>query len=144
MSTINNKIHSRGRFEQIELLADNGLIAPGMLLEATATGVKPHATSVGFAERMFAQEDALQGNTKADLYASGSPVSIAIESPGSLVLCLLKAGTNYTKGLQLFSYGDGTLRATTGTPKQLIATVVDATNLSASGTADTLALCRIA
>jgi hypothetical protein len=136
------KIMLAGQFRQIELTAD-GAISPGMLLEASATGCTPHATSVGFAERMFAMEDALQGDTVDDDYAADDPVQIALPVPGALVMAMLKAGTNYTKGTQLFSYGDGTLRATTGTPKQLIAIVVDAIDLSASGAVDTLTKVRV-
>lgn len=157
-ASINNKIFLRGPKVEIELLADVTGIKPGMLLEATATGCKPQATSVSFAEILVAQEDALQGRTIADAYldaaevqaatgdssAKADPVSIVIPGRGALVRLFLKAGTNYAKAVKLFPYGDGTLRATTGSPVLMIGTLVDALDLSASGAVDTLATVRIA
>jgi len=140
---MNNKIHQRGQYQAAELLADTGTIYPGMLLEATTTGVKAQSTSVGFFERMFALEDALQGNTVATVYTVSTPVQIAIEVSGNIVLALCKAGYAYTVGEQVFPYGDGTLRPTTGTPKQLVGTVLVATDLSASGAVDTLVPIRL-
>lgn len=140
---MNQKIHAIGSFRQIELLADTSGIYPGMLVEATATGCQKHGTSVGFAERMFAQEDALQGGIVDTAYTVSTPVSIACELPGNLVRGLLLAGYNYTKGTKLFSDGAGRLRPTTGSPTQCIAVIVDAVDLSASGSVDTLTLVRV-
>lgn len=140
--TINNMIHLQGERRVIEALADE-TITPGMLLEQTATGVKKHATAGGFAERMFAQEDALQGKTVADTYAAAAYVSISSEQPGSIINALLLAGSNYTIGTQLISDGAGRLKPTTGTPSQIVAVIVEALDLSASDAVDTLGRARV-
>lgn len=157
---INNKVHQRGMFVKVEIPAA-GNIYPGMLLQRNSTGVVVHATAGGFAEKMFAQEDALQGATtqgfpdaQTGTYSPYSlagkgglgpdPVPIAIESPGSITLALLKAGTHYTIGTFLESDGLGRLQAKTGSPTEIIAVVDYAdVDLSGSGAVDTLAQVRV-
>lgn len=142
---MNSKIHLIGPFRKVEHPAHAAnTIYPGMLLELLSTNdVQPHSVAGGFAERMFAQEDALQGNTATTVYANAAdPVQIAYETPGSLGLGLLKAGYAYTVGMKLISAGDGTLKPTTGSPSQIMATVIDALDLSASGTSNTLSQIR--
>lgn len=154
---MNNKIFLAGVSRHLELTAD-AAIKPGHFVERTATGCKVQATSVGFLEKLIATEDALQGRTVADTYqtaaqnivtsgdanATADPVMIEACESGCLVLALVKAGTHYTVGMQLFPYGDGTLRSTTGTPKQLLAVCEQDLDLSASGSVDTLCKVRIA
>lgn len=141
--TVNNKIDQRGSLVHVEHQA-NAAISPGMLMEVMSTGkVKAHATAGGFSERLFAKEDALQGKTKDDAYAEDDMVMGGIARSGDLVLALLYAGSSYSIGNQLISHGDGTLYPTTGTPKQIIATVMEAVDLSASGAENTLALVRV-
>lgn len=135
---MNQKIHLAGNYRLAEINAA-GTITPGMALERTSAGtVQAHSTAGGFGERMFAQEDALQGRTVADNYVATDPVRIAFEVSGSRGLALLKAGTNYAIGTKLISNGDGTLKATTGSPLQIFATVDTAIDLSASGAVATL------
>lgn len=140
---MNQKILQRGPFVQLELPAAAG-ITPGMLIEEITAGtVQAHATSAGYAEKMFAQEDALQGRTVADAYVATDPVSIAVCAPGSRVLALMKAGHAYTKGQHLMSNGDGTLIGGSGSQKTDVAVVVDAIDLSASGAINTLTSVRV-
>lgn len=138
----NNKIHLRGEYEALELAAASAIL-PGALIEEISAGtVQYHSTAGGFAEKMFAQEDALQGNTALTTYATADQVQIAVERSGNLGQAILKAGSNYTKGLKLISSGDGSLKPTTGSPTQIIAVVAEAVDLSASGTVNTLGIVR--
>jgi hypothetical protein len=156
---INNKIHQRGMFVKVEIPAA-GNIYPGMLVQQNATGVVAHSTAGGFAEKMFAQEDALQGATtqgfpdrQTGTYSPYSvagqgglgpdPVPIAIESPGSLTLALLKAGTHYTIGMKVISDGAGRMEASTGSPVADIGVITVDIDLSGSGAVDTLSQIRV-
>lgn len=152
---MNNKIHQAGQFRAIEAPAA-GTIFPGHLCEqAAGGGLQVHSTAGGFAEKIVAQEDALQGGTTQGVFYNGSyvgytvagingagpdPVNAYVEQSGSLSLMILKAGTNYTVGTKLISNGDGTLKATTGSPTQIIAVIPQgaALDLSASGAVATL------
>lgn len=122
-------------------------IKPGYLVERhVASSVKklrPHGTAKGFAERIFAVEDSLQGGTIAGSYSSGDIVPAHIVPPGDEVVAWLKAGTNYTEDVELVSAGDGTLQATSSSDLQAIAKVVEATDLSASGAVATQAKVRV-
>lgn len=137
---MHNKIHTAGDYDLAETPAV-GAIQPGMLLETVAVGsgvnavpnVQPHSTAGGFAERTFANEDALQGKTKTDAYAAGDPVQVAKERSGNKGLGYMKAGSHYTIGMKLISSGDGSLKPTTGTPSQIIAIATADLDLSASG-----------
>lgn len=156
---MNQKIHLAGSVRAVEGTAA-GTILPGHLIEQAATGFQVHSTAGGFAERIFAQEDALQGGTVQGVYRNGAyvgytvsgidavgpdPVQAYAELPGNLTLAFLKAGSNYTVGLKLISNGDGTLKPTTGTPSQIIAIVPlgFALDLTASGAVATLSPVRI-
>jgi hypothetical protein len=135
-----------------EALADSTSIYPGMLLAVQSDGgVLPHATAGGFAERIFAKEEALIGPPSETAsvdreFVSGELVPIFVGKPGDRVNALLLAGSNYPVGTQLISHGDGTLYPTTGTPKQIIA-VIDAigggVNLSATGAVNTRCSVRL-
>lgn len=87
-------------------------LKPGHLLELLSTGkVQKHSTSGGTAEKMFAKEDALQGNTITTAYAADDVVSCVIASPGTTVQGRLAANaTAVVKGDMLVSAGDGTLK----------------------------------
>lgn len=143
MAQAANMIMLSSFYEKAELIADNGNIKPGMLVQRTTTGCIPQNTSVGFFERLLATEDALQGNDVTVAYVTANPVQIAKYAPGCKAQVLAKAGTSYTVGTFLYPFGDGTFRATTGTPKQLAATVIEALDLSASGAVDTLVKVRL-
>lgn len=132
------KIHLSGSWRAHELPAA-GTLKPGMLVQENSSGnVEAHSTAGGFAERMFVQEDALQGKTISDTYAAGDRVSLAIEQRGSMIQALLLAGSNYTVGTKLISDSAGRLKPTTGTPDDTIGIVITALDLSASGAVDTL------
>jgi hypothetical protein len=145
-----NRIHLGGEFVYEEALA-SGVVQPGMLVEltsATASTVRAHATEGGTAERMFALEDALQGNTISDNYASGDLVALCLPLPGSSVFAIIKAGENISKGEKLVSAGDGTLIAentvASGTTvAQVIAVAKEALDLSASGAVNTRLAVRV-
>ena len=132
------KIHLSGSWRAHELPA-GGTLKPGMLVMENSSGqAVVHGTAGGFAERMFVQEDALQGKTIDDTYSSGDRVSLAIEQRGSMTQALLLAGSNYTVGTLLISDGAGRLKPTTGSPADTIGVIITAVDLSASGAADTL------
>lgn len=116
-----------------------GAITPGHLLVlGSGDTVTVHATEGGRTERMIALEDALQGNTISDAYASGDIVTLLHALPGDEVYAMIKAGETITIGEQLISAGDGTLKAldnvSSGTTVyQVVAVAVAAIDLSASG-----------
>jgi hypothetical protein len=127
-----NKIALVSCGRQDEALAAAAL-SPGHLIAHDSTGkVAKHATEGGFVVCAFAEEDALQGKTVADAYASGD------FQRGDIVNALLKAGVSYAKGDKLISAGDGTLKkqsaaTTTTVVKQIVGEIRDALDLSASG-----------
>lgn len=142
MST-ENQAHLVGDFRREELLAV-AAISPGDLIEETSAGkFQVHSTEGGYATRIFAEVDALQGNTLDDDYAAADLVSANVELPGNEVQAFLKDGEDVAKGAKLISAGDGTLiaegSASSGvTVKQIIATAREAKDLSGSGAVDTL------
>lgn len=138
---MNSKIHTAGIFRLVEDVAANGNIKPGMLVEQVATGLQPHSTAGGDGERIYAQEDALQGNVAATGYNAGDFVTAYAEVPGNTGLGLLKAGVLYTKGMKLQSNGDGTLTTRTST-NTIVAVVTVQIDLSPSGSVNTLSQVR--
>lgn len=146
------QVQGRGSFEKIELPCGSNLLPGTMVMENSSGQAIPHNSSGGFAERAFATEDALQGNTAANGYLASNPatslpdpVSINIQRSGNLVQALLQPTHNYPGGTQLISNGDGTLIPTTGTPKQIIGVIpaLFAINLSGSGAVITLNTIRV-
>lgn len=118
-------------------------VSPGHLIELDSNGkVQPHSTADGFAERAFATEDSLQGNTTGDDYAADDQVSYVICAPGDVVQAMLAAGENASIGSKLCSNGDGTLKVVTGT-EQVIAVALEAQDLSDTGDVDTLTRVRV-
>ena len=106
-----NQIHLSGEFVREEGLA-SGTITPGMLVEqtsATAPTFRAHATEGGFAERAFAVEDALQGKTVTDNYATTTRVSVNVYAPGARVNALVAGGSHVSIGEHLTSGADGML-----------------------------------
>jgi len=143
-----NRIQLSGGFRTEEATA-SGAVTPGMLLEEDSSAeVKAHATEGGYCERLFAIEDALQGNTVDDVYADDALVQFHVVDPGAEVDALIKAGESIVVGERLISAGDGTLIAegsvSSGTTiQQIIANAREAIDLSASGTSDTCAKVRV-
>lgn len=143
-----NQIHLIGDFLADEAVADAAL-SPGHLIEKDSAGeVKKHATEGGYAERMVAVEDALQGKTTADAYSAGDRVFFHRYYPGAKCQMYLKVGENVAIGDKLISAGDGTLIAngseSSGTTvRQIIAIAEEALDLSGSGAVTTLMDVRI-
>ena len=138
-----NQVHLIGDFRRDEALAA-GTITPGHLIEEDSSGeFQVHSTEGGYASRLFAEVDALQGNTLDDDYSADDLVSANVELPGNEVQAFLKVGENVAIGATLISAGDGTLiaegSASSGvTVKQIIAIAREAEDLSGSGAVDTL------
>ena len=138
-----NQVHLQGEFRREEALAA-GAISPGMLVEWDSAGeFQAHSTEGGYAQRMFAEVDALQGNTLDDDYAADDLVSVNIEAPGNYTQAFLKAGENVAINDELISAGDGTLikngSETSGTTiDQVVAHAKEAKDLSGSGAVATL------
>ncbi len=106
-----SRIQLKGTGRYDEALAA-GVVRPGHLLRLNVDGdVIPHNIVLGQAERMFALEDALQGNTIDDDYASGDRVFILHAFPGDEVYAWLAFGQSVSKGDFLGSDGAGHLVA---------------------------------
>jgi len=89
----------------------NATITPGHLIEKMSTGkVRVHATAGGNAQRMFAVEDDLQGNTISDDYAAASICQYNVMARGEEVLVIIADGQTIVIGDSLESAGDGTLK----------------------------------
>lgn len=114
-----------------------GAITPGHLVKVNSSGTYVvHATEAGNAEKLFAVEDALQGRTIDNAYASTERVSMHAAVPGDEIQAWILDGQVIAIGDLLVSKGDGTLRkwadvATTVTPEVPVAVAVAA--LSPSG-----------
>lgn len=144
MSTNANTIMLTSNFRLEEHLASAAL-TPGHLIELISTNkVRKHATAKGFAEVMFALEDALQGRPISTAYAADELVQCGIAGRGAIVQAWLEPGNNYAIGDKLQSAGDGTLQENSGTADlQTIAVLLEAVDLSASGAVATRANVRI-
>lgn len=89
-------------------------VTPGMLLEVTSSGtIQAHSTQGGRAERLVAEEDALQGKTVSDDYSAGDPVMVLVCQLGTECAMLLAVGENVSEGDELVSNGDGAVIART-------------------------------
>ncbi len=143
-----NRIMLKGRYEHEEAVAA-GTIKPGMLIEQIdGDKVQAHSTEGGYAERLVAVEDALQGKSVADSYSAGDVVSFAAVLPGSECQMLLKAGESVSIGERLISGGNGTVicqhsEASTTTVRQIIAVSREVKDLTPSGSVDTLITVRM-
>jgi hypothetical protein len=118
-STILLKGTLRARYEEY---TSAGTITPGHLIEDDNTGkVIVHGTDGGAGEKIFAIEDALQGKTVADNYASGDLVRVHHAQLGDIVNAVLKASQTVTNDLPMCSAGDGSVRKTTATSDIVLA-----------------------
>lgn len=122
---------------------------PGHLLEKDSAGkIQKHSTEGGVAERAFAVEDALQGNTVDTAAVAGNTHPYVVAKPGDVVYAYIQAGQNVAIGNKLISAGDGTLivdgQESSGTTvKDRIAEAVEANDLTGSGAVDTRSAVRI-
>lgn len=135
--TAPTRIHLLGNGRHEEAVAA-GAITPGMLIANQSTTdsggrakVAVHATAGGSSERAFALEDALQGRTISDAYASGELVGYVLAEPGDVVYAWLAAGENVTPADFLSSNGDGRLQKATSDDVK-IAVPLEALDLSDS------------
>lgn len=132
-----------GDFRRDEKVAVAAL-SPGHLLELTsANEVQKHSTEGGYAERLVAVEDALQGRPITTAYAEDELVSLNVCEPGSEVQIFVAAGQDIDIGDFLISAGDGTLiengeEGSGVTVRQIVAVAMEAQDLTGSGAVDTL------
>lgn len=111
-------------------------ITPGHLLATNSEGrVLKHNVAGGRAEAKFALEDALQGRTIDDAYATGELVASVQADKGDVVYAWLAEGEHATPDEFLTSNGDGTLKVVTGTDHAIAKAMeeVDASDSGAEG-----------
>lgn len=108
-------------------------ITPGMLIKLNnANAYIPHNAADVVAARQFALEDALQGKTIDNNYASGDLVRFVHALPGDHVLGILEAGQNVQDGTRLTSNGAGELQAA-DTDSDAICVALEDRDASATG-----------
>jgi hypothetical protein len=101
---------------RVEEIIAGGAFKPGHLLIINSAGkAVVHATSGGYGELLFAAEDALQGKTVTDAYASDEPANVLLGQSGDVVLARLGTSQDIVIGDKLMSDGDGTLAKLTST-----------------------------
>lgn len=112
-----------------------GAIKPGHLIQmsADAQTVVVHATDGGQTAPWFAKEDALQGNTIDDAYASGDLVPYHMAQKGDRIYARVAAGSAaIVEGDPLTSDGDGTLKKGTVGTHHILGTAVEDLDNSAA------------
>ncbi len=137
------RIHLIGFDTRHEEGVAGGAITPGHLIMLDDTGKYIKNANDGDAcEKLFAIEDALQGKSIDDAYATDDVVSFVIAKPGDVVFAFLGVGEACDPGDLLSSNGDGTLRAAASDVP--IAVALESKDLSDSDTdADTRIRMRI-
>jgi len=91
--------------------AAGGTITPGHLIALNSSGVVVvHSSAAGNAQRMFALENMLQGETITDTYTSADQVQCAVCPRGVEIYAILADSQTIAIGDFLESAGDGTLR----------------------------------
>lgn len=105
-----NTIFLKGCGYHLEKVAQ-ATIKPGYLLQLNSYDkVIPHNAAGGQWTRMIAKEDALQGNTTANTYASGDVVMIHQAIPGDVVQMRIPVNAaTVAIGDKVMSNGDGTV-----------------------------------
>lgn len=111
MTTSAQTIILKNRDElRIDEVVAAGTIKPGHLISIGSAGTAVvHAVKGGWAERMVAIEDALQGKTVAGAYSSTDRVSFLHALPGEELALRVASGQNVVIGEALMSAGDGSL-----------------------------------
>jgi hypothetical protein len=129
------RIHlTKGAESRYEEGRAGATIMPGMLIALNSSAVYvPHPTADGGSEVCIALEDALQGRTIDDAYASGELVRFIIPVRGDVVLALLEAGQNVTDGTKLVSNGAGYVQAQTGEDADAILVALEDRNANDTG-----------
>lgn len=144
------KIHNKGEYYRHEELVAAGTISPGMLCEVTTSGtVQAHSTEGGYAERLVAEEDALQGNGVDTDYSAADIVSLAVALPGDVFNMLMASGEDGAPGQAVVSAGDGTLiclddMTSAGVLKQIVGYIDASESAFTTLAANTLKAIRIA
>lgn len=129
------RIHLRGTGRHEEAIA-GAAVRPGDLIDVASTGkVVKHPTAGGWAEKAFALEDALQGNSIDDNYALNDRVSFVIAQPGDIVYAWLSGGETTTLDDFLTSNGDGALKVASSTDIR-VAKALEAVDASDSNDVD--------
>ena len=133
-----NTIELKKYVDIIKEVTAAGTIKPGMLLERTSAGkVQAHSTAGGIAERVFAIEDALQGNDISDDYSADDLVRCSFFLPGEEANALLADGENASIGDLLESHGDGYLQvAVDSGGAEPVGVALEAVDMSGSSAAD--------
>ena len=129
----------------------NAAITPGHFVELMSTNkVRVHATAGGAITPLIACEDSYSGGTIDTAYAASGRVFLAWLREGDEVQARLANGETAAIGSKLESYGDGTLRVvdtdtSAGTVKigSIIATALEAVDMSSSSGADPAGLIRV-
>ncbi len=114
-----------------------GTITPGHLIQNGASGYVVHATAGGNAEKLFAEENSLNGDEITTTYASGDQMFFRACNSGDRVYALLADGQTAVAGSPLESAGDGTLQVHTSASGEpyaapIVAYATAALDLSAS------------
>lgn len=137
----NNSIILGGEYRKLQSMAAAAgqTPLPGMLLkQASASTLTVHATQGGYAERIIALEDSLQGKTKSDAYVAGNIINAIMPMPGTETQVLLSASSAAVViDDQLVSQGDGKFEKI-DTADHPLCVATEALDLTASGSADTL------
>lgn len=121
-------------------------IMPGMLIALTSTATYiPHNVADGGSEVNIAIEDALQGKTIDDAYATGDLVRFVIPLRGDVVLAILEAGQNVADGDKLVSNGAGYVQKITGEDADAILVSLEDRNANDTGAVitDQRVRCRV-
>jgi hypothetical protein len=146
-----NRIHSKGTYRQVELIAAEAGIYPGMLLKVNTSGqVIKHDVEGGELgdEALFAMEDALQGNTVDTVYENGARVTCILPNKGSVINGLIEDGQNVAIGNKIISAGNGKLKVSSDlesgeTLAHVQGVAEEARDLTVSNSSDTISAIRI-
>lgn len=122
-----NRIDLITEGRQVEEVA-NAAFYPGHLLERMSTGkVRKHSSAGGYAQRLFALGDTLQGKTIYDVYAANDHVQTLQCMPGDVIKARLPANAAaIVIGDLLISNGDGCLAKPTNLGTHQLSTPVAA------------------
>ena len=112
---MSRRIHLKGDRRTEENIAAEA-ISPGHLIKRDTSGTLiKHDDVDGPAEAYFAREDAEQGKTIDDAYATDDRVFCILPAKGTEIQAILQGGVTCPDGNALSSGGDGTLILATGT-----------------------------
>lgn len=131
-----SRIHLLGNGRHEEFRAAEA-ITPGHLIamNPSSKAIK-HAVAGGPAEKIFALEDALQGNGISVAYAEDDLVAAVMAEPGDVVYAWLSGGEDATPNEILTSNGDGTLKVRTLSTETPVAVPMESVDASDSDDVD--------